>query len=37
VQFERGGIGRIDVDALPTHAGRLRWYLTPAQLDLMVG
>ncbi|MGW8221390.1 MAG: phosphohistidine phosphatase SixA [Syntrophobacteria bacterium] len=37
VQFERGGIGRIDVEALPTHEGRLRWYLTPAQLDLMVG
>jgi phosphohistidine phosphatase len=37
IQFERGGIGRIDVNALPTHEGRLRWYLTPAQLDLMVG
>ena len=37
IQFERGGIGRIDVNRLPTHEGRLRWYLTPAQLDLMVG
>ncbi len=37
IQFERGGIGRIDVDALPTHEGRLRWYLTPAQLELMAG
>ena len=36
IQFERGGIGRIDVDALPTHEGRLRWYLTPAQLELMI-
>ena len=35
IQFERGGIGRIDVDALPTTEGRLRWYLTPAQLELM--
>ena len=35
IQFERGGIGRIDVDALPTSAGRLQWYLTPAQLELM--
>ena len=37
IQFERGGIGRIDVNRLPTHEGRLRWYLTPAQLDLMTG
>jgi phosphohistidine phosphatase len=36
IQFERGGIGRIDVDKLPTHEGKLRWYLTPAQLELMV-
>jgi len=36
IQFERGGIGRIDVEKLPTNEGRLRWYLTPAQLDLMV-
>jgi phosphohistidine phosphatase len=35
IQFERGGIGRIDVDKLPTNEGKLRWYLTPAQLDLM--
>jgi len=35
IQFERGGIGRIDVDWLPTHEGRLRWYLTPDQLNLM--
>jgi phosphohistidine phosphatase len=37
IQFERGGIGRIDVNRLPTHEGRLRWYLSPAQLDLMTG
>ena len=35
IQFERGGIGRIDVDELPTYEGSLRWYLTPAQLVLM--
>ncbi len=35
IQFERGGVGRIDVDLLPTHEGRLRWYLTPDQLNLM--
>ena len=32
VQFEMGGCCRIDVDELPTHAGRLRWYLLPEQL-----
>ena len=37
IQFERGGIGRIDVAELPTHEGQLRWYLTPVQLDLMAG
>ena len=35
IQFERGGIGRIDVESLPTSEGKLRWYLTPAQLELM--
>ena len=35
IQFERGGVGRIDVDKIPTHEGKLRWYLTPAQLELM--
>jgi phosphohistidine phosphatase len=37
IQFERGGIGRIDVDSLPTHQGRLRWYLTPEHLRLIAG
>jgi phosphohistidine phosphatase len=37
IQFERGGIGRIDVDSLPTHQGRLRWYLTPEHLSLIAG
>lgn len=37
IQFERGGIGRIDVDSLPTHEGRLRWYLTPQHLALIAG
>ncbi len=35
VQFEMGGCCRIDVGWLPTHSGRLRWYLTPAQLQLI--
>ncbi|MCG6946852.1 MAG: phosphohistidine phosphatase SixA [Deltaproteobacteria bacterium] len=35
IQFERGGIGRIDVDTLPGREGRLLWYLTPAQLELI--
>jgi phosphohistidine phosphatase len=35
VQFEMGGCCRIDVDQLPTHSGRLRWYLTPDQLKLI--
>lgn len=37
IHFERGGIGRIDVDSLPTHQGRLRWYLTPEHLRLIAG
>jgi phosphohistidine phosphatase len=35
VEFERGGCCRIDVEELPTHSGRLRWYLTPEQLNLI--
>jgi len=35
VEFERGGCCRIDVDELPTHSGKLRWYLTPEQLNLI--
>ena len=35
IQFERGGLGRIDVERLPTHEGKLRWYITPEQLKLM--
>jgi phosphohistidine phosphatase len=35
VEFERGGCCRIDVEELPTHSGRLRWYLTPEQLKLI--
>ena len=35
IQFERGGIGRIDVESLSTSEGKLRWYLTPDQLELM--
>ncbi|UCG11765.1 MAG: phosphohistidine phosphatase SixA [Deltaproteobacteria bacterium] len=35
VQFERGGIGRIDVETLPSHEGKLRWYLAPEHLRLI--
>jgi len=35
VEFERGGCCRIDVEELPTHSGRLRWYVTPEQLELI--
>jgi phosphohistidine phosphatase len=35
IQFERGGVCRIDVDVLPTHAGRLRWFLLPDHLRLI--
>ncbi len=35
VEFERGGCCRIDVEDLPTHSGRLRWYLTSEQLKLI--
>ena len=35
VQFEMGGCCLIEVDELPTHSGRLRWYLAPSQLKLV--
>jgi len=35
VEFKMGGCCRIDVEHLPTHSGRLQWYLTPAQLKLI--
>jgi phosphohistidine phosphatase len=35
VGFKMGGCCRIDVEHLPTHSGRLQWYLTPAQLKLI--
>lgn len=35
IEFENGGCCRIDADNLPTHSGRLRWYITPDQLKLM--
>ena len=34
IDFQMGGVCRIDVETLPTHAGVLRWYLTPEQLRL---
>jgi phosphohistidine phosphatase len=36
IHFEMGGVCRIDVEALPTHKGDLRWVLTPTQLRLLV-
>jgi phosphohistidine phosphatase len=35
VAFEMGGCCRIDAQELPTHAGQLKWYLTPDQLGLI--
>jgi phosphohistidine phosphatase len=35
IAFEMGGCCRIDVEELPTHAGQLKWYLTPDQLELV--
>jgi phosphohistidine phosphatase len=35
VQFEMGGLCRIDVEALPTRNGNLRWILSPAHLKLL--
>ena len=37
VTFEMGGCCRIDVDSLPTHEGRLRWYLLPEHLKIIAG
>ena len=36
IHFEMGGVCCIDVEALPTHKGDLRWVLTPTQLRLLV-
>ena len=35
VRFEMGGVCRIDAEALPTHAGDLRWVMPPAHLRLL--
>ncbi|UCE34981.1 MAG: histidine phosphatase family protein, partial [Deltaproteobacteria bacterium] len=35
IAFEMGGCCRIDAEELPTHAGQLKWYLTPDQLELI--
>lgn len=35
IHFEMGGVCRIDVEALPTHKGDLRWLLPPTQLRLL--
>jgi phosphohistidine phosphatase len=35
INFQMGGVCRIDVETLPTHSGVLQWYLTPYQLRLL--
>jgi phosphohistidine phosphatase len=35
ITFERGGCCRIDIEDIHTHAGQLKWYLTPKQLELI--
>jgi phosphohistidine phosphatase len=35
IHFEMGGVCHIDVEALPTHKGDLRWILTPSQLRMV--
>ncbi len=35
IHFEMGGVCRIDVEALPTHKGDLRWIMTPGQLRML--
>lgn len=35
INFQMGGVCRIDVETLPTHSGIVRWYLTPEQLKLI--
>jgi phosphohistidine phosphatase len=35
VVFEMGSCCRIDAEELPAHAGQLKWYLTPDQLELI--
>ena len=35
IHFLRGGLGRIDLEAFPNKGGKLRWYLTPDQLNLI--
>jgi phosphohistidine phosphatase len=37
IQIENGALCRIDVEALPTHEGVLRWYLTHDHLRLIAG
>ncbi|RLB02860.1 MAG: histidine phosphatase family protein [Deltaproteobacteria bacterium] len=37
LRFEMGGLGRIDVPALPTHQGELRWYIVPDYFRLIAG
>jgi len=35
IHFEMGGVCRIDVEALPTHKGDLRWILPPTLLRVL--
>jgi phosphohistidine phosphatase len=36
IEFEMGGCCCIEVDKLPTHSGRLRWFIKPTQLEMLM-
>ncbi len=35
INFQMGGVCRIDAETLPAHSGVLHWYLSPEQLRLL--
>ena len=36
IEFEMGGCCCVEADKLPTHAGRLRWFIKPSQLEMLM-
>jgi phosphohistidine phosphatase len=36
IEFEMGGCCCIAVDKLPTHTGRLHWFIKPSQLEVLM-
>lgn len=36
IEFEMGGCCCIVADKLPTHSGRLRWFIKPSQLEVLM-